>query len=292
VGATTDGVFGQSSTCNGSTSPDRAAIFSQTGQALRMLAPGSCILAAGGAKQGTSMAAPHVAGAVAALASAKSSATNEEIWNALADTGTPVVDSRTTPTVTRNRLDVAAALQALLGGQAQPGAPVSPIGSRSFTVGPSTIALPYDARPGRSYVLEPFGVRNTGAEAASYTFAVEESDLAFATVTPADWFRFVPDTITLQPGESRFVAPRLDVSASASTGGYAAFIRPIDSAATDLLGPAVRVTFDVGDPGDVAVGEPEPDDDGILANPVIVIVLVVGVIVGFVVLRRRSTRAS
>jgi hypothetical protein len=60
---------------------------------------------------GTSMAAPHVAGAWAVLKSKKPSASVNEILNALRSTGQPITDSRNG--LTLPRIDVAAALDAL-----------------------------------------------------------------------------------------------------------------------------------------------------------------------------------
>jgi subtilisin family serine protease len=95
---------------------DKVACFSQTGPALDLLAPGTQITGGGwvGAS-GTSMAAPHVAGAVAVLAAAKPTATIGQIESALVTTGRQIVDQRYATTITRKRLDVAAAVQALLG---------------------------------------------------------------------------------------------------------------------------------------------------------------------------------
>ena len=57
-------------------------------------------------KNGTSMAAPHVAGAVAIFRQVKPSATVTEIRNLLATNGPNITDNRTSGSVTKRRLDV------------------------------------------------------------------------------------------------------------------------------------------------------------------------------------------
>ncbi len=93
--------------------PDRVACFSQTASILSLLAPGARIDAAGIRASGTSMAAPHVAGAAAVLWQARSASTASEVERALAGTGPSIVDHRGGPT--KRRLDLCAALRELLG---------------------------------------------------------------------------------------------------------------------------------------------------------------------------------
>jgi subtilisin len=88
VGSTTDGI---------SRPPDEVSVFSNTNQYLSLLAPGTAINSSmpGGwftYKSGTSMAAPHVAGAWALMKSKRPSASVTEILNALVATGTPITD--------------------------------------------------------------------------------------------------------------------------------------------------------------------------------------------------------
>ncbi len=90
---------------------DQITCFSQTGPNLGILAPGSRITAAGVTQGGTSQAAPHVAGAVAALASKCPRATPEQIEKAITTSGPEINDKRNN--VTRRRLDVSAAAQSL-----------------------------------------------------------------------------------------------------------------------------------------------------------------------------------
>lgn len=93
---------------------DRITCFSQTGAALDLLAPGSQIVAAAVTMSGTSQAAPHVAGAVAALWDAKPSTTPGRVEAALEATGKAITDARNGRTF--RRIDIAAAGAELLRG--------------------------------------------------------------------------------------------------------------------------------------------------------------------------------
>ncbi len=66
-------------------------------------------------KQGTSMAAPHVAGALAVMRSAAPAATVTQMINALTSTGPFITDARPGGFVTKRRLDVYAATCQLVG---------------------------------------------------------------------------------------------------------------------------------------------------------------------------------
>ncbi|MCK2215237.1 S8 family serine peptidase [Actinomadura sp. ATCC 31491] len=101
------------------TDQDEVSSFSNRGPLLDLFAPGSDIVSSvpgGGwqSKSGTSMAAPHVAGALAVLRQARPSATPAELESALKDTGRPIAGgAAVTP---RIQLDEAA-----LGAAAGPG---------------------------------------------------------------------------------------------------------------------------------------------------------------------------
>ena len=92
------------------------ASFSNSASFLDLLAPGvsinSTIPGGGHASfNGTSMAAPHVAGAWAVLKAAKPSATVSDIFNALQTTGAAILDARNS--IIKPRIQVDAALAAL-----------------------------------------------------------------------------------------------------------------------------------------------------------------------------------
>lgn len=100
------------------TATDMVACYSNAAEMLSLLAPGSYITSSvpnGGyeAEHGTSMAAPHVAGAIAVLAEKAPTATAAEILAALRSTGRRVTDYRNSR-ITTPRIDVKAALDALV----------------------------------------------------------------------------------------------------------------------------------------------------------------------------------
>ncbi len=96
---------------------DAVAAFSNSGALLDLLAPGEWITSAWypprwfNTLQGTSMAAPHVAGAFALIRAAISDANTEEILDALQNNGEPVRDYRNG--ITRTRIDSFAAADAI-----------------------------------------------------------------------------------------------------------------------------------------------------------------------------------
>ncbi len=97
----------------GSTSKsDFVSSFSNSASILDLLAPGqsinsSVIGGSFGIHSGTSMAAPHVAGAYAVLRSAVPSASVDEILSSLQDTGAPILDARNGLIKPRIQIDLA-----------------------------------------------------------------------------------------------------------------------------------------------------------------------------------------
>ena len=109
VGSTEDGSAG---------TVDTVSSFSNSATFLSLLAPGNLIrssIPGGGFRNlpGTSMAAPHVAGAWAVLKSKQPSATVTQVYHALRDTGRPTTDING---ITKPRIRVDQAVNALGGG--------------------------------------------------------------------------------------------------------------------------------------------------------------------------------
>ena len=103
-----------------STNNDAIASLSNISSITTLYAPGVDIISAvpdTGRESftGTSMAAPHVAGAVAIFKQAKPSTTVAEIRNVLVTTGPTITDNRSGGSITKRRLDVYAGLCALVG---------------------------------------------------------------------------------------------------------------------------------------------------------------------------------
>ncbi|MBI3742016.1 MAG: S8 family serine peptidase, partial [Chloroflexi bacterium] len=104
VGSTRDGSLG--------TTADTVSSFSNSASFLNLLAPGEYIYSSipGGAfanYRGTSMAAPHVAGAWAVVKSKLPTASVDQVLNALATTGASITDSRNGIVKPRIRVDAA-----------------------------------------------------------------------------------------------------------------------------------------------------------------------------------------
>lgn len=128
-----------------STKDDRISDFSNMSPLVKLMAPGSGIVSSvlGGqykSLDGTSMAAPHVAGAFAAIRSKMPKASVAEIEAALKATGQMIQDTRPGGQIGRPRIRVDAALVLLAKGQA----PVA-----------STPAPQPQPQPGQAPVAQP-----------------------------------------------------------------------------------------------------------------------------------------
>src|SRR5262249_11434107 len=102
------------------TKSDVVSSFSNAASFMSVWAPGSSIMSSYPGAQyvyasGTSMATPHVTGAFAVLRQAAPNATVTEMLTALQQTGLPITDTRAGGTVTKPRIRIYQAIQALAG---------------------------------------------------------------------------------------------------------------------------------------------------------------------------------
>ncbi|MHA7837539.1 MAG: S8 family peptidase [bacterium] len=142
-----------------STELDEIAAFSNSADFLSLLAPGESIETAnlgGGTAvaSGTSLAAAHVSGAIAALREETPEATVAEIDNVLRLTGSPILDERNG--VTTPRLDVAAASE-VLSAQSSASGPTRPAAAEATAASSSGSGLS-DAVTCGLIGIEPFMV--------------------------------------------------------------------------------------------------------------------------------------
>jgi subtilisin family serine protease len=202
-------------TVGSTTKADAVSSFSNMSDVVDLLAPGSSILSsvpvvppsttAYASFNGTSMATPHVAGAIAAIRAACPQASADQIEAALKSTGLPVTDTRTgapTPNLVKPRIRVDLAVQQLnCAGVTTIVAAVAP-NARTTTVGTAvtgfatilnsggatavgcSIVLPSTAPAAFSYQTTnsqnvPVGTPNTPAD-----IAVSQGQTFVFSVTP------------------------------------------------------------------------------------------------------------
>ena len=175
VGSVTDGTFSDTQT----STPDVVATYSNATTYLKLLAPGSTIYSSipGGGYvnlTGTSMAAPHVAGAWAVLKSKFPNGTVTQVLNTLVATGKPIRDWRgNNLTKPRIRLDQAVAGAYSITGKITTNGTT---GIAGVTVSTNNGLITTTSDAGGNYTL-------SGLLADSYTITPSKAEYTFSAVS-------------------------------------------------------------------------------------------------------------
>ncbi|MCF6291814.1 MAG: S8 family serine peptidase [Robiginitomaculum sp.] len=184
TGVSSPGCISTAITVGSTTKADAVSSFSNSSELVDLLAPGSSIRAATprvnafssgtAVSSGTSMAAPHVAGAFALLRSAHPGASVQDIEDALEATGTPINDGRANSIIKpRIRIDLANDLLAS-GGVG--------LGSVALTPVSGFSASGNIADPG-NFTTKVYTLTNNGTVSANFTVAADKNWLGFSAAS-------------------------------------------------------------------------------------------------------------
>lgn len=206
------GCISSAITVGATTKGDAVASYSNVSSMVDLFAPGSSIAAAittsttaVGGKSGTSMAAPHVAGAFALMRSANPSMTVAQGLAALQGTGTAITDTRS-GMVTKPRIAVAAAITSMA------------IPPACTHVAPAiTVAQPAKVASAQPMRFVAHVTNRDPGSCSGQAFDVVASG-------PAGWTMTAASTGTLAAGASADVAIDVTPVAGAMTGATITFI--------------------------------------------------------------------
>lgn len=198
---------------------DAVSSFSNRAAFLSLMAPGSSIRssvpglgAASDVYNGTSMAAPHVAGAWAILKQAAPGASVTHVLNALQSTGAAIPDGA----LTHARINVNAARTALLGVNEPPGTPGAPLITGAGGIVTITVPPPTTGGPPTSYMIL---ARNVPGGPIVAALPLGQANSATAAAPPGSYY------VTALAGNTSGTSPE-----STGTSITAPFVPPLPGA--------------------------------------------------------------
>jgi hypothetical protein len=130
---------------------------------------------------------------------------------------------------------------AVVGAVALAVLPAGAAASVGARVGPARIALARSAAPGRTYLLGPLYLANSGTEPATYNILVQRLRSSERKLVPAGWVVLGMTHVDLDPGRDVNVPVTLRVPPDAPAGDYLTNVLAITTGAgsTESTGAVV-----------------------------------------------------
>ncbi|MFC1624769.1 hypothetical protein ACFL15_00085 [Patescibacteria group bacterium] len=91
-------------------------------------------------------------------------------------------------------------------------------------IGTGKIYVDEKLKPGVIYNLPPITIFNTGTEISKYGVSVEYTREQSEKMPDREWFKFEPNTFTLEPGQTQAVSVKLNLPLKVIPGDYFAFL--------------------------------------------------------------------